>query len=340
MLFFYYLCIKEWVNNFFKMLNMNRERLSYPDICKFLAIFIVTWSHCAQCISGLIWTNFWGGFYLDIAFTMPLFMLMSGWFIDPDKMRKVKIQEYVLAKFRRLIIPSFIWYFLLLVFSFNFPDLSLFTYYWYLNALFVCLCVIMICAKVFKSNTVCCFVSISIILLIPYSDFSHINFMIPFLWAGYGLRKICTMKCASIAMFACFVIGLCLCLLWNYKYSVYSSPFNSICLNYEMVKIMIYRFALGFTLSAVIIYLIIRCENTWICRFAHYGSYTLVIYTSSLACLALVSRVLNSLNIHTNMYFVIDIVSLCLCFILIAFSIRFADFCRKNKLLSLLFLGE
>lgn len=319
---------------------MNRERLSYPDICKFLAVFIVTWSHCAQRISGMIWTNFWGGLQLDIAFTMPLFMLMSGWFINPDKMRKVKIQDYVYAKFRRLVIPSLIWYLVLLIITSNYPDLSVLTYYWYLNALFVCLCVIMICAKVFRSNLVCCLVSISTILLIPYSDFSHINFMIPFLWAGYGLRKICSMKCASIVIFVCFVVGLCLCFIWNYNYSVYSSPFNSICLDYEMVKIMIYRFSLGFALSAVIIYLIIRYENTWICRLSHYGSYSLVIYTSSLACLALVSRVLNCLDMHTNMYFVIDIVSLCLCIILIALSIRFADFFRKNKMLRLLFLGE
>lgn len=322
------------------LVNMKKDRLAYPDICKFLAIFIVTWSHCAQRISGMIWTNFWGGLQLDIAFTMPLFMLMSGWFIDPDKMRKIKLQDYVLAKFRRLVIPSFIWYLVLLILSSNLPDFSIFTYYWYLDALFVCLCVIMICSKVFRSNLVCCFVSILIIMFIPYSDFSHINFMIPFLWAGYGLRKICSMKCASIVIFVCFIIGLCLCFIWNCNYSVYSSPFNSIFLDYEMVKIMSYRFALGFTLSAVIIYLIIRYENTWICRLSHYGSYTLVIYTSSLACLALVSRVLDYLDIHTNMYFVIDIVSLFLCVILIVFSIRFADFCRQNQMLRLLFLGE
>ena len=319
---------------------MKKGRLSYPDICKFIAVFIVTWSHCAQRVSGMIWTNFWGGLQLDIAFTMPLLMLMSGWFVNPDRMRKIEIRDYVLAKFRRLIIPSFIWYFVLLVMSFSLPDFSLFTYYWYLNALFVCLCIIMICAKVFKSNIVCCLVSISIILLMPFSDFSHINFMIPFLWAGYGLRKICFLKCAPIVIFVCFVIGMFLFLFWNYNYSVYTSPFNSICMNYEMVKIMSYRFVIGFTLSAVIIYLIIRYERTWICRLSHYGSYTLVIYTSSLACLAFVSRVFDYLDIHTNMYFVIDIVSLCLCLILIVLSMQFADFCRKNKVLKLLFLGE
>lgn len=319
--------------------NMKKDRLVYPDICKFLAVFIVTWSHCAQRVSGMIWSNFWGGLQLDVAFTMPLLMLMSGWFIDPDKMREVKLQDYVLAKFRRLVIPSFIWYFVLLILSFNFPDLSVFTYYWYLNALFVCLCVIMICTKVYRRNIVCCFVSISIILLMPYSDFLHINFMMPFLWAGYGLRKMLCMKYVSIVIFTCFIIGMCLCLFWSYNYSVYSSPFNSFCLNYEMVKIMSYRFVLGFTLSAVIIYLVIR-KKTCISRLSHYGSYSLVIYTSSLACLAFVARVLDSLDIHTNMYFVIDVISLCLCLILIVFSIRFADFCRRNRMLRLLFLGE
>lgn len=72
-----------------------KERLLYPDICKFLAIFLVTWAHCAQCISGEIWTNFLGGKQLDIAFNMPMFMLISGWFIDPDKMRKSNIIEFI-----------------------------------------------------------------------------------------------------------------------------------------------------------------------------------------------------------------------------------------------------
>lgn len=38
-----------------------KERLIYPDICKAIAIFIVTCSHSAQEISGLTWTNFLGG---------------------------------------------------------------------------------------------------------------------------------------------------------------------------------------------------------------------------------------------------------------------------------------
>lgn len=58
----------------------NQIGLKYPDACKFVAIFIVTCSHSAQAIQGGIWTNFFGGRAIDIAFNMPLFMLMSGWF--------------------------------------------------------------------------------------------------------------------------------------------------------------------------------------------------------------------------------------------------------------------
>lgn len=319
---------------------MKKDRLLYPDICKFVAVFFVTWSHCAQRVSGMIWTNFLGGQQLDIAFIMPLFMLMSGWFINLDKMRIIHIGTYISSKFKRLIVPSFVWYIVLLILSHSLPDLSIFSYYWYLNALFVCLCVIMICAKIIKSDLICCIVSTSLILLIPYSDFSHINFMIPFLWAGYGLRKICSTKYAPPLFSICFLVGMCLCPFWNLNYSVYMSPFNSLNINLDMVLIMIYRFIIGFTLSAVIIYSIMKAETTWISKFSQFGSYSLVIYTSSLACLGFVSRMFNYLQLHTNRYGLIDVLSLFLCLFIIAITIRFANFCRKRKILRQLFLGE
>lgn len=319
---------------------MKVERLLYPDICKFVAIFIVTWSHCAQRISGMIWTNFWGGNQLDIAFTMPLFMLMSGWFVNLDKMRDIPLKEYIISKFKRLIIPSFVWYFVVLILSFNLPDLSLFTYYWYLTALFVCLCVIMISCKIIKSNPICAIVTNLIVLLIPYSDYAHINFMMPFLWAGYGLRRIVCMKYAHHFIFLCSIIAVYLCSKWDSYYSVYTSPFNSININIEMVQIMSFRFIIGFTLSAVIIYSIMKFEKSWISKLSKYGYYSLVIYTSSLAILSFLARVFNCLHIHTNMYLFVDIVSFILCAIIVIVAIVFANFCKKKEILSCLFLGE
>lgn len=319
---------------------MGEKRLAYIDICKSLAIFLVTWSHCAQCVSGMIWTNFLGGRQLDLAFTMPLFMLMSGWFIDLDKMRNSSVSSFVSSKFKRLIIPSIVWYFALLVLTFNLPDSSIFSYYWYLDALFVCLCVIMMCSKLIKNNLLCSVVSTIFVLVVPYSDYSHINFMMPFLWAGYGLHKILKLKYSLRFIILCFIIGLILYTKWDKDYSVYSSPFIIWDFNLEMVLIMFYRFILGLTISSVIIYCILKKEMTRLRIISQFGSYSLVIYTSSLACLGIVSRVFDYLQIHTNRYGLIDLLSLFLSFLIIVITIRFADFCRKRKLLRQLCLGE
>ena len=159
-----------------------KGRLYYPDICKFFAIFLVTWSHCAQIISGETWANFLGGNQIDIAFNMPLFMVMSGWFINLEKNRKMSFRDFFISKFRRLLIPSIVWFILPRFFTVHTIWTSVFSFYWYLNALFACLCLIFLIAKICRNNTLCCLISIVFVLLMPYTDFCHINFMLPFLW--------------------------------------------------------------------------------------------------------------------------------------------------------------
>ena len=316
-----------------------KERLLYPDICKFLAIFLVTWAHCAQCVSGKIWTNFLGGMQLDIAFNMPMFMLISGWFIDPDKMRKSNIIEFITSKFKRLLIPSFVWYLINSALSLSKPGFAILTYYWYLNALFICLCVIMLFSKIFKKNTLCCLFSIAFIIAIPYSNISLLNFMLPFLWAGYGLRKIFNTKWAKSFTIICCLIGFGLCLMWNKDYTVYRSPLNSLFIDKQMLFAYVYRFAIGFTLSTVIIYVIMKSEKK-LHSLAHLGTYSLVIYTASLAIIRCLTQIFNHLNIHTNEYIIIDLASLVLCLAIVWITILFTNYCRKHKMLRMLFLGE
>ena len=315
------------------------KRLLYPDICKFIAIFLVTWSHSAQCVSGETWTNFLGGKQLDIAFNMPMFMLISGWFINLDKMRTANITTFIKSKFKRLIIPSFVWYCIHLALSLSKPDLSVLTYYWYLNSLFICLCVILLFAKFCKSNILCCLISTTFILALPYSDFSHVNFMLPFLWTGYGLRKVFSSRIAKSFIILCSIIGIGLCFIWNHNYTVYCSPLNSLLIDSQMLFAYIYRFIIGFTLSTTIIYIIMKSEKK-LGILAHLGTYSLVIYTASLAVIGYLTRVFYHLHIQTNDYIIIDIASLCLCLMIICGTILFTNYCRKYKILSMLFLGE
>lgn len=320
-----------------------QNRLLYPDVVKFLAIFIVTWSHSAQCVSGTIWTNFLGGTELDLAFNMPLFMIMSGWFLNLEKMRNTKVKDFVLQKFKRLIIPSVVWYFIHQLLSFKAPGFSIFKYYWYINGLFVCLCFIMLTAKVIKNDVACIITTIILILLIPYTDYCHVNFMLPFLWAGYGLRKVFESKYRELFVAVAFLIGVSLCPFWDHQYTVYRAPFNSIHINEFKIIAYIYRFTIGFCLSVPIIYAAYKLEKFYPVisgRVANLGQYSLVIYTSSLAILGFVKGVLKYFELHSNQYFIIDVYSLCLCVVIIAITIAFSKYCRMQKNLSLLFLGE
>ena len=133
------------------------QRLLYPDICKFIAIFLVTWSHCAQCISGQTWPDFLFGRSIDIAFNMPLFMIISGWFINLERLRGTKGSTYLCKKARRLIIPALSWFIINILLINKNINLSgwgivwfikaTFNYYWYLTALFSCLTIIFFAAK-------------------------------------------------------------------------------------------------------------------------------------------------------------------------------------------------
>lgn len=319
------------------------QRLLYPDICKFLAIFLVTCAHCAQCISGATYTNFLGGSTLDIAFNMPLFMIISGWFINLDKMRTTPSKEYIISKFKRLVIPSITWFILGRLLMFKLPGLNVLLSYWYLKALFISLCVIFISAKLIRNDILCAIVSAIVVLVFPYSDTLHVNFMFPFIWGGFFMRKLYDSqqsKLISIFVVLCIVMCLVLSPFWSSKYTVYSAPLKPLLLTPQMIAVYLYRFAIGFSFSAVIIYITMIFESKIPHKIAKWGQYSLVIYTSSLVMIGFIGKVLNQVNYHTNEYFILDVLSIVACVIIVFLTIKITDFCRHYKVLRLLLLGE
>ena len=314
-----------------------RERLLYPDICKFVAIFIVTCSHCAQYISGETWTNFFLGTHLDIAFNMPLFMLISGWFINLDKMRETKALVFFWSKFQRLMIPAFVWY--VLMFLLARPQTSPLSFYWYLTALFVCMCIIYVFAKVFKNNVLCMSLSTLFVLACPITDFVHINFMFPYLWGGVILNKIYNSKYDKWFFWTCLIIGVVLSFYWKTDYTVYRTPLDVLHINIQMIVIYLYRFIIGLTLSSAIIYLIKSSESI-LAPLAKYGQYSLPVYTGSFVINSAVAILLVHLNYHTNQMLLIDIVSISLCCVIYFIIVIFSNLSRRNTVTKLLFLGE
>lgn len=103
-------------------LQSGEGRMVYADICKLVAIFFVTWGHCSQALSGLAFPPILGVPGLLIPIHMPLFMIMSGFFINPSKISKASFGSFSLSKIKRLLIPSFVWYLLFCIVSLSLPS--------------------------------------------------------------------------------------------------------------------------------------------------------------------------------------------------------------------------
>lgn len=316
-------------------------RLIFPDVIKFFAIFFVTCGHCSQSIAGQPWTNMLGGTEWEIAFLMPLFMMMSGWFLNIEKIRETPLLDYIITKFSRLMIPSFTWSLLTCLIFLQYPRIHIVSAYWYLCALYVSLCIIAAVSKVIKSNTLCIIVSISFVMLCPFMWYSKINFMLPFVWAGYGAKHLLSSRLNKHAFFFCTMTAIVTSLFWNKDFSIYISPWDILNLSDRDIYIYIYRFVTGFSISTVFIFLFQRFERAKIVRYlAKYGKYSLVIYTSSMLLNRLFNDLLNLINWHNNTYGIIDFLSIFITIIIVWTTILFADLCKKNKYATILFLGE
>lgn len=85
---------------------MNRERNTYFDILKGLAIFIVVLGHCLQTFYPN-WTEA-AISKVIVAFHMPLFMLVSGYFFYPSVL-KTNCSFFIKKCFVHLYLPSLVW---------------------------------------------------------------------------------------------------------------------------------------------------------------------------------------------------------------------------------------
>ena len=108
------------------------------DLCKIVAIYMVTFAHCAQQLSGETFPNLLISKDSFISINMAIFMIISGFFINMDKMRTVRTKDYVMSKAKRLLFPMIGWYAVMCFMLFLDPSFTYcWTIYWYLGSLFV-----------------------------------------------------------------------------------------------------------------------------------------------------------------------------------------------------------
>lgn len=267
------------------------NRITYFDILKGIAIFLVVLGHCLQ-----TFTPNWQDNQIALSiymFHMPLFIFISGYFFYPS-VKKIPLKEFIVKKFIHLYLPSLFWgLFNVSLMGVNkllsnkdieyyyFSNI-LFTGAWFLTALFI-ISTIGAFIEYSKSTQkikiwiLCYFI---IYFLPPLWMVNEIKFLMPFFIMGI-LAKRYEITHISISAFLCMFILFIVCsYFYDFSYSLYTMKCNITEADYYLKSLI--RFLAGISGITCISYLCMYVSNIPIpkCKefFSYIGTITLPIY--------------------------------------------------------------
>lgn len=174
----------------------NQKRISYVDISKCFAIWLVLYGHVLNGAPNIDWET--DRFFLFVySFHMPLFMMLSGFFAE--KSFSLSLKDLVRKKFLQLIVPALLFGILafiirgILYHNFKISNLlhEEISNFWFLKSLFICYVVTAACWKMGKVKYLCIFVFIMLFLFLQRWDIGlyKTGHMLPFFACGLLLRK-------------------------------------------------------------------------------------------------------------------------------------------------------
>ena len=324
---------------------IRNQRLVFADFTKLFAMFAVTWGHCAQSLSGQTFPGLFGKPGILIAFHMPLFMMISGYFIHPESIRKKSCPAYILEKFQRLAVPAMAWYVCFCLLTIQKPHLTgLYGFYWFLTSLFISQMLISIIVKLNKGDHLLlylCFVII--VVFLPFSSFLHVNFMFPLMMGGYIFRRATQQLNGgklAVCTIALFVFSVILFYYWDVRHSVYITPFDSLHFSEESLHSLFLRLATGFVISSFFILLLMSADKLpMIQRLSQYGKYTLVMYTASFIFNKWTDIFLSHIHVRFTQAGLLEMSSCILCIMVCVLCVMLAKMLEKNKTTKRLLLG-
>lgn len=311
------------------------QRKDYIDICKVVAMFMVTWAHCAQQISGMMFPQLLVSKDSFISVNMAMFMIASGLVMNLPKMRTTPFLEFLYSKVLRLLVPMTVWYFLFMMVLYP-KRLGYWDAYWYLSAMFTCLVTIKVLIQVISSTYMISLISIIILFIMPFPVFERSCYMIPFLWVGYALRFLINRIDHKVLLLLVVLYGI-LYYFWDVRYSIYICPFRILDINVNSVISMIYRFAIGSVGGVAFIALIkIMVESQrlkWIRTFAKYGQYTLVFYTMSFVLNAILTYLMWHIGVYITTSGLLDFISCIISLIMMVIMYYFQKIVENNSVI-------
>lgn len=324
-----------------------KQRVAWLDLVKLFTIYLVVLGH----VTGMMVNGFFMGARLInfiYSFHMPLFMLLSGYFVS-SKVLQGNFIKLIKNKAKQLLLPSLICSFICCVYLFLFRDITNFRdeiigNSWFLKVLFVYYVIFYLLKRLHINDWFLFAASCIVLFLVPYGSTLQINLLFPYFWGGYLLRKHNVFEKTSSWTFT--LLFVMLYAGGYYLQRLYNIP-NYIQISIETIPsmwhLMLLRYFVAFTgsMSVICLFSVLinnMRENKAILSIASYGKYTLGVYV--LQTIFVVNVFHDTLAWYVESEFLLDVVvAPCLSLAFLVLCLWLIHILSKSKELDLLLFG-
>lgn len=328
---------------------MKKGRIKYLDLVKLFTIYLVIMGHVTPVmVDG--WTT--GKRLIDFiySFHMPLFMMLSGYFISSKTLSKT-FPNFLLTKAQQLLLPAFTCTVICLLYLFlsrDYVDVKseIIGNSWFLKTLFIFYVIFFLMKKIPMNDWVLLVVSCGLLFVIPHASTLQVNLLFPYFWGGYLLKRHQVLEKFSFQWkhTVFFVAAFAGC----YSFQRYLGVPNNFDININSLQsqwhFILLRYVVAFAGSLATITLLSVLYNycnkkgSLIGEIAKYGQWTLGVYVLQSIIVEYIFR--DTLAWYVGSEWLLDIVIapllsiffLMLCLLLISWI-------SKNKTLNLVFFG-
>lgn len=323
-------------------------RIAYLDAVKLVTIYLVILGHVTQMmVNGwAVGEHLWKTIY---SFHMPLFMLVSGYFVS-SRMLNLPFYDMLKSKAIQLMLPAITCtvvcciYLTLARESVNYRD-EIIGNSWFLKTLFVYYVLLWVLKRTKLNDWILFVISCVFLFLVPRGSTLQINLLWPYFWFGYFLKKYKVLdkiigKWQIVVVFVLLYLST-YAIQWNLNIPniITITPLNL----YNQWYLILFRYVVAFSgcMSVILIVGLIykKWDNSYrLNKLAGYGKYTLGIYV--LQTLLVANIFPDTLSWYVESKWLLDILIaplLSLGFLVVC--IWFIRLFAKSRMLDFIFFG-
>jgi len=328
---------------------MGQQRIVYLDLVKLFTIYLVIMGHViAMMVNGY---TVGGRMYAFIySFHMPLFMMLSGYFISSKTLSKT-FPIFIMSKAQQLILPALTCTIICLIYLFlarGHADvgLEIIGNSWFLKTLFVYYMLFYLIKKIPMNEWLLLIFSCTLLFVLPHASSLQVNLLFPYFWGGYLLRKYQVLEMVSFSWrYACLFVLL---FVGSYSIQRYLGIPNYIGINIDSLQsqwhLILLKYFVAFSGSMATITLIsvlykyYNSMSNRIGNIAKYGQWTLGVYV--LQTILVINIFPDTIAWYVgNEWFLDLVVAPLLSLAFLALCLILIKGISKNKMLDIIFFG-